>query len=191
MTPAFGYQEEQRAAVGIAFPEDRRKSALAFDAPQEAGDLDMRWEAVAAQAASRSSAPISTAASASRLRAPRKRSSVARIAGDPADRGERLQMLRASIGRREQNEDQIHRTTVDRLVIDRLTKPREQGVDLVQAINLSMRYRDSLTKTGRSQLLAFIEAGQHRRPARRRSVARQGRQAASSAISCCRREGRS
>ena len=62
-----------------------------------------------AQAASRSSAPISTAASASRLRAPRIFSSVGAWRDHPADRRQRLQMLGPGIGRRQEQEDQVDR----------------------------------------------------------------------------------
>ena len=76
MTPTAGDQEEQRTAVRIALPYYCCETALGGGAPEDSGDFDVGREALA-QAASRSSAPISTAASASRLRAPRIFSSVA------------------------------------------------------------------------------------------------------------------
>ena len=80
-----------------------------------------------AQAASRSSAPISTAAKASRLRAPRNFSSDRAVADHPADRRQRLQMLGAGVGRRQQQEDEVDRLAVDRLVVDRLGQPHDQA----------------------------------------------------------------
>ena len=75
--PPAGYENEQRAALGITLPHDCRKIARGRDSAQDAGNFDVSREAGAVQAASRSSAPISTAASASLLRAPRIFSSVA------------------------------------------------------------------------------------------------------------------
>src|SRR5689334_7976247 len=74
---AAGHENEQRAALGIALPHYCREISGCGGTAQNAGDLDVRREPSVAQAASRSSAPISTAASASRLRAPRIFSSVA------------------------------------------------------------------------------------------------------------------
>ena len=51
------------------------------------------------------------------------------VARHPADRRQRLQMLGAGIGRRQEQEDEIDRPPVDRLVIDRFAQPREQAVD--------------------------------------------------------------
>jgi hypothetical protein len=70
MATAASDQQEQRTPVRVAFPHDRRETAIGGNVPENTGDLDVRREALA-QAASRSSAPMSTAASASRLRAPR------------------------------------------------------------------------------------------------------------------------
>ena len=84
------------------------------------------------------------------------------MAGDPADRRERLQMLGAGIGRRQQQEDEIDRPAVDRLVVDRLGEPREQAVDPVQPLDLAVRDRDALAESGRAQLLALGEAGEDR-----------------------------
>src|SRR5690348_13353663 len=75
--PPAGHENEKRAAVGVALPHYCCEIARGGDAAQDAGDLDVRREPGVVQAASRSSAPISTAASASRLRAPRTFSSVA------------------------------------------------------------------------------------------------------------------
>ena len=72
-------------------------------------------------------------------------------------------MLGAGIGRRQQQEDEVDRAAVDRLVIDRLAQPREQAIDPRQALDLAVRDRDALAEPGRAQLLALVEARQHRR----------------------------
>src|SRR6185369_2277194 len=77
MPAPAGDEQQQGAALLVAAPHYCCETAVAGHSAKNAGDLDMCLQAVAAQVASRSSAPISTAASASRLRAPRKRSSVA------------------------------------------------------------------------------------------------------------------
>ena len=76
MAPAAGNEDQQRAAVRIALLENRGEIAGSGGAAKDARDFEPGGETLA-QAASRSSAPISTAASASRLRAPRIFSSVA------------------------------------------------------------------------------------------------------------------
>jgi hypothetical protein len=76
MQTAAADDEQQRTALGIALAEDSSEAAERLGSAQDPGGLDVRGQPVA-QAASRSSAPISTAARASRLRAPRSFSSVA------------------------------------------------------------------------------------------------------------------
>src|SRR5206468_4671884 len=77
VNPAAADAQDQRAAFFVALSNYCRKAALDRDSAQNRADLDMGRETLAAQAASRSSAPISTAASASRLLAPRNLSNVA------------------------------------------------------------------------------------------------------------------
>ena len=69
--------QEQRSALLIAPLHYCRETALDLGAAQDSADLNVSREPVACQAASSSSAPINSAASASRLRAPRSRSRVA------------------------------------------------------------------------------------------------------------------
>jgi hypothetical protein len=77
-------QQEQRSAISVAPLQHRRKAAVASNSAQDRAGLDVRWKPLVAQAASNSSAPMSKAARASRLRAPRRRSRV------PASRVTRL-----------------------------------------------------------------------------------------------------
>jgi hypothetical protein len=77
------------------------------------------------------------------------------MAHDPADRGERLEMLGAGIGRGEQQENQIDRDSVDRLIADRVRKADEQTIDLRQAFDFAVRDGDSLAEAGRAELLAL------------------------------------
>ena len=58
-------------------------------------------------------------------RAPRSLATVWRSRQHAADRGERLQMVGAGIGRRQQQEDEVDRHAVDRLEVDRRRQPGE------------------------------------------------------------------
>jgi hypothetical protein len=85
------------------------------------------------------------------------------VAGDAADRGQRLEMLGPGVRRRQQQEDEVDRATVDRLVVDRLGEPREQTVDLAEAVDLAVRDCDALSKAGLAELISLGNARQHRR----------------------------
>ena len=75
MPSAATDDQQERASIRITLAEHRSEPAERLRAAKDAGRFDVRGKP--AQAASRSSAPISTAASASRLRAPRILSRVA------------------------------------------------------------------------------------------------------------------
>ena len=98
-------------------------------------------------------------------------------------------MLGAGVGRREEQEDEIDRAAVDRLVVDRLGKPREQAVDLRQAVDLAVRNGDALAKARRAELLALGEAGEDRGRLEPEPLRREIRRAAAAASACCRPEG--
>ena len=49
------------------------------------------------------------------------------VAREAADRGQRLQMLGPRIGRRKQQEHEVDRPPVDRLIVDRLGEPQERA----------------------------------------------------------------
>src|SRR5690242_14450376 len=72
-------------------------------------------------------------------------------------------MFGSGIRRREKQEDEIDRSAVDRLVVDGFAQPREQPVYLRKTFDLRMRNGDPLAKARRAQLLALVEARQHRR----------------------------
>src|SRR5690348_832886 len=67
-------------------------------------------------------------------------------------------MVGAGIGRRKEQKDEIDGTAVDRLVVERLGKAREQAVDLLYALDLAMRNCDSVPKAGRAELLTLGDA---------------------------------
>ena len=77
------------------------------------------------------------------------------MADQAADRGQRLQMLGAGVGRRQQQEDEVDRRAVDRLVIDRRRKPRDQRIDPIELVQLAVRDGDAAAKAGRAQPLAL------------------------------------
>src|ERR1700730_12964877 len=55
--------------------------------------------------------------------------------------------------RRQQQEDQINRLTVERLEIDRAREPREQAEQLVELGELAVRNGDPVADAGRAELL--------------------------------------
>ena len=144
----------------------RRRSAADF----ELGVGSRLLTSPAAQAASRSSAPISTAARASRLRAPRIFSSVGAVAGHAADRGQRLQMSAPASGG-----DRSRKTRSTGARRSPYNRPARQGARTgsrcAQALDLAVGDGDALAKTGRAQLFALGEAGEDRRRVRARAVA--------------------
>src|SRR5206468_6971655 len=73
VTPATADQEQQRTPLVIASPDDCCEAPVSLHPAKNTGDFDVRRQAVAAQVASRSSAPINTPARASPLRAARHR----------------------------------------------------------------------------------------------------------------------
>src|SRR6185503_1093648 len=86
------------------------------------------------------------------------------MAGDPADRRQRLQMLGARIGRQKQEEDQVDRAAVDRFVVEGFGKPSEQAVDSLQTFHFAVRNGDSMAESGRAELLPLRNTRQdHRR----------------------------
>ena len=77
------------------------------------------------------------------------------MADQPADRRQRLQMLGAGVGRRQQQEDEIDRLPVDRLVIDRRRQPRDQRIDAVEPVELAVRDCDPTAEPGRAEPFAL------------------------------------
>ena len=53
-------------------------------------------------------------------------------------------MIGAGVGRGQQQEDEVDRAIVDRLVIDRVAQPREQAVDPVQAFDFAVGDRNAI-----------------------------------------------
>ena len=82
---------------------------------------------------------------------------------NPADRRQRLEVIRARFRRRQQQEDEVDGTAVDRLIIERFGEPDEQAVDLLQPVDLAMRNGDALAEPGRPELLALRQAREDRR----------------------------
>ena len=66
-------------------------------------------------------------------------------------------MLGTRIGRGQQQEDKVDRVPVDRLIVDRLAKPRKQSVNLPEAIDLGVRNGYAVAEAGGAELLALIE----------------------------------
>jgi hypothetical protein len=66
--------------------------------------------------------------------------------------GQRLEMIGASAGRRQQHDDKIDRLVIDRIELDRLVQPGEQGNDLIKAGDLAMGNGDAIAQAGRPQL---------------------------------------
>ena len=79
------------------------------------------------------------------------------MANDPADRRERFEMLRPGVGRRKQQEHQVDGNSVHGLVANRFGEPEEQAIDLLVALDLSMRDRDSLADAGGAERLPSPE----------------------------------
>ena len=119
---AAGDNQQHRPTLGIPFVEDGRETALRRSTAEERGNLEARRKAAAAHVrlgcvalirAEQHRRQCITAARAAHLF---KRRLVAR---DAADCGQRLQMLGAGVGRRQEEEDEIHRLAIDRLEVDR------------------------------------------------------------------------
>jgi hypothetical protein len=100
MTAAAGDQQKQRAALGIALPDDRRETSARGDSAQDATDFDVgrkpaQWCSgrVALIGAEQHHRQRIAAARAAHLLEDR------RIASHPADRCKGFQMVGAGIGR--------------------------------------------------------------------------------------------
>src|SRR4051812_26347358 len=85
-------------------------------------------------------------------------------------------MFRACVRRRQQQEDEIDRPPVDRLVIDRLGKARKEAIDALEALDLGMRDGDALPKSSRTELFTLIKAGEHHRRINTNALGREVRQ---------------
>ena len=160
--PRLADEKQQRAALRVALSKDCRKIPGGGDAAQNARDLELSRQALG-QAASRSSAPISTAASASRLRAPRIFSSVAAWRVTRLIAASAFRCSAPASGGESRRNTRSTGLAVDRLIIERLGEPREQAVNLLQALDLAVRDRDALAEPGRTELLALGEAREDRR----------------------------
>ena len=66
-------------------------------------------------------------------------------------------MIHARAGRRQQQENEIHRHPVDRRELDRLGQLGEQRHDMIETVDLAMRNGDAAAEAGRSQPLAFAQ----------------------------------
>jgi hypothetical protein len=77
------------------------------------------------------------------------------MANDPADGGQRLQMLGSGVGRRQQQERQVDRLPVDRLIVDWIRQPDDQGIDALQPLDLAMWDRDAIAEARRAEPLAL------------------------------------
>src|SRR5512139_996329 len=80
---------------------------------------------------------------------------VAQCATDPR---ERLQMVGAGIGGREQEEDEIDGKPVDRGELDRRVEPREISEDAADTLELAVRDGDPAPEAGRAKALALVDA---------------------------------
>ena len=69
-------------------------------------------------------------------------------------------MLGAGVGRRQEEEDEVHLASVDRLVVDRVRQAREQAINAVQAFDLAMRNGNALAEAGRAEPFALADARQ-------------------------------
>ena len=166
-------QQEQRPALLVALAEDGREIAVGLGPAQDRRRLRDASEAGRSRrAASGGVALIGPEQHrGQRIAAARAAHLLERraVADDPADRGQRLQMLGAGIGRRQQQEDEVDLAPVDRLVIDRLGEPREQAVDPLEPLDLAVRDRNALAEAGASRAFRARSGWRGSPPARRRS----------------------
>src|SRR4051794_24829084 len=81
----------------------------------------------------------------------------AAVAKRAARAGQRLEMVGARIGRRQDEEDEVDRKSVDRLEVDRRRQPREEADDPVEPLELGVGNRSAGAEAGRAGLLAFRE----------------------------------
>ncbi len=82
-------------------------------------------------------------------------------------------MLRARVGRREQEKDEVNRQIVHRLEVDRLRQAGEQAGHLPDPVELGMRQRNAAAEAGRSEFLPIRQLVGDR--TRRRANQRCGR----------------
>src|SRR5204863_4303968 len=68
-------------------------------------------------------------------------------------------MVGASVGRRQQEEDEVDRQPVDRLEIDRRSQPREIAEHLGEPFDLAVRDGGAGAEAGRAELLARVQGG--------------------------------
>src|SRR5260221_14399921 len=72
-------------------------------------------------------------------------------------------MSGSSLRRRQEQEDEVDRTAVDRLIVDRLAQAREQTIGLRQAFNLGGGDGHTLAQARRAKLFALAERATYRR----------------------------
>src|SRR4051812_32538970 len=75
----------------------------------------------------------------------------AAVAQRTARAGQRLEMIGAGIGRRQDEEDEIDRKAVDRLELDRRRQPREEADDAVEPLHLGMGKGGTGAEAGRAE----------------------------------------
>ena len=112
MPTAAADHEQQGTALRITLAEDGSEPAKCLGPAQDPGSLYVRGEPVA-QAASRSSAPISTAARASAAARTTHLFKRCRMSSDATYRSQGFQMLGARIHWRKKQKDEIDRLTID------------------------------------------------------------------------------
>src|SRR6266550_4200333 len=78
-----------------------------------------------------------------------------RVAQQPRDAGERLEVIGARRFRREQQENQIHRLAIERLKIDRPIEARKQAYQFLQLRQLAVRDRNAVADAGAAELLTL------------------------------------
>jgi hypothetical protein len=83
------------------------------------------------------------------------------LSQDARDAGQSAQVLGAGVRRREEGEDQVHRTVVDGVELDRLFETHEDSPDAPQALESRMRDGDPVADAGRPGGLALDETFEH------------------------------
>jgi hypothetical protein len=167
MFAAAADDQQQTSPVGVAPLENRREVPVAGRSPDQRRSFERRGKPLVVHerglgldvfALIRPNQHCGECVAASR--APKLVEDMV-VPRHSADCGESLEMLAPGIERRQQQENEIHRPLVDRLILHRLRESHEQAIDPSKAIHLAVGDRHAMAESGRTQLLALCHAGQY------------------------------